>query len=172
LAWIAVLLLIGQEAWAKCAPPGILFCQAARSEVVFVGRVVEAYPKSERHAISLWRTKLLGPRASKQWPPQWRFILATFSRRERPISSSPFETGRRVYSQPVDATDLQADTQPALRSRVSLCLNHENSPSHRNPATLICFTDPVHPNSSRMPRFRTSRSSELGWMPSSFAAPL
>jgi hypothetical protein len=71
LAWIAVLLLIGQEAWAKCAPPGILFCQAARSEVVFVGRVVEAYPKSERHAISLWRAKLLGPRDSKQWPDQF-----------------------------------------------------------------------------------------------------
>ncbi|MBK7927683.1 MAG: carboxypeptidase regulatory-like domain-containing protein [Bryobacterales bacterium] len=40
---------------AKCFPPGPSICQVARSEVVFLGRAVKASPRSEKHAIEIWR---------------------------------------------------------------------------------------------------------------------
>lgn len=40
---------------AKCLPPGPSICQVARSEVVFLGRAVKANPRSQEHAIEIWR---------------------------------------------------------------------------------------------------------------------
>lgn len=40
---------------AKCMVPGPSICDVARSEVVFLGRAVKANPRSEKHAIEIWR---------------------------------------------------------------------------------------------------------------------
>ncbi|MBK7927291.1 MAG: hypothetical protein IPJ98_07275 [Bryobacterales bacterium] len=52
--------------YAFCPPPGPL-CSYARSEAVFLGRVVEAYPRSKQHAIEIWLPRLTGKNRPSHW---------------------------------------------------------------------------------------------------------
>ncbi|MBN8734321.1 MAG: hypothetical protein J0L64_27550, partial [Acidobacteria bacterium] len=52
---------------AMCPPPGPTLCRVARSEVVFLGRAVEAYPHSQKHAAKIWRPRL----TRKNRPANW-----------------------------------------------------------------------------------------------------
>lgn len=61
---------------AKCLPPGPSICQVARSEAVFLGRAVKANPRSEKHAIEIWR----------------RESARKNSRNSQPDNSTPIQT--------------------------------------------------------------------------------